>query len=426
MLTCLASQVLAGTKATQTYDELVASIRQTRQESKSRLQEAARLENIREAWEIGKLIDEHVLQHKERAEYAKHVMLKLAKDLGMSERELYSMLEFVRAYPNLPHATKLSWSEYRDLLSVNDEKIRKELEEKASRENWSRERLREEIRKIKSGAGPGNPVVPVTPLAAEPGKVGAYKIIRAKTGPFAGQLMLDLGFSNYVSLRVLFPKLTPQETAGNPGGRRGADENNAFEKFKEKDIVMVEDAALSFPHALGGNQESEKTMDPRVKNSGLPAGQAGMTQKDGIVEKPVDDAAIYGQQLNLLPQATEADLFTYKAYPFQIQDGDTFTAVIDLGFGFATVQTLRLRGIDAPELMSAEGEAAKKALEQLLMSFPHALIGDGTNHSNDIPPVLIRTVKSDKYDRYLADVFVDGKYVNQELVAAAHAVVVEE
>src|SRR3989338_555522 len=73
----------------------------------------------------------------------------------------------------------------------------------------------------------------------------------------------------------------------------------------------------------------------------------------------------------------------------------------------ATAQTLRLRGLDAPEMITRDGQESKKALEKMLRSSS---------------PITIRTAKSDKYDRCLADVFVDGIYVNQELVARDRAV----
>ena len=40
--------------------------------------------------------------------------------------------------------------------------------------------------------------------------------------------------------------------------------------------------------------------------------------------------------------------------------------------------------------------------------------------------VLIRTVKSDKYDRYLADVWVGETYLNQKLIDKGLAVRVSE
>jgi len=44
---------------------------------------------------------------------------------------------------------------------------------------------------------------------------------------------------------------------------------------------------------------------------------------------------------------------------------------------------------------------------------------------NDDSPVLIKTSKSDKYDRYLADVFVNKIYVNQKLVDEGYAMRVQ-
>ena len=62
-----------------------------------------------------------------------------------------------------------------------------------------------------------------------------------------------------------------------------------------------------------------------------------------------------------------------------------------MGFGFTTKQKLRLRGLDAPELNTREGIAAKKFVEKQL---------------KDVPSIIICSTKSDKYDRYLADVFL--------------------
>ena len=113
-------------------------------------------------------------------------------------------------------------------------------------------------------------------------------------------------------------------------------------------------------------------------------------------------------------------------------DGDTFTAAVQLGFGFATVQTLRLRALDAPEIESADGREAKEFL-----------LAHGVRPGARI---LVKTLKSDKYDRYLADVWtlrsdkvsssgarttgderwVDGNYINQQLIDQGLAVSVNE
>ena len=96
----------------------------------------------------------------------------------------------------------------------------------------------------------------------------------------------------------------------------------------------------------------------------------------------------------------------------KVIDGDTFKGTVDLGYNIATLQTLRLRGIDAPDVASSEGEEAKTYLKERLMESEEA--------------VLIRTHKSGKYDRYLVDLFVEGDYINQELIETGLAVRVKE
>src|SRR3989338_9351743 len=92
----------------QTYDELVRAIREVRTASQKRIDQAINQEKVREAWETGKLIDTHVLQHKKRADYDKQVIVRLARDLGTSERELRYKLEFARAYPIRPTSAALT------------------------------------------------------------------------------------------------------------------------------------------------------------------------------------------------------------------------------------------------------------------------------------------------------------------------------
>ncbi|MDD5217693.1 MAG: DUF1016 N-terminal domain-containing protein [Candidatus Omnitrophica bacterium] len=114
--------VCAGTVPVETYDQLLSAIRQTRADSQSRIESAAEQEKVREAWETGKLIDEHVLRHQERADYGGQVIQRLSQDLGTGKRELYYMLQFARMYQNVPIVTvpsQLSWAHYRELLAVN-------------------------------------------------------------------------------------------------------------------------------------------------------------------------------------------------------------------------------------------------------------------------------------------------------------------
>ena len=120
----------------------------------------------------------------------------------------------------------------------------------------------------------------------------------------------------------------------------------------------------------------------------------------------------------------EKDLYTYETRLENVFDADTPWTQIHLGFGIWTRQKLRLRGIDAPELNTRDGLEAKRYVEKVLKA---------------AKSIIISTTKSDKYDRYLADVFYkparDAKtpagssgevYLNQELIEKGYAVRVDE
>ncbi len=95
--------------------------------------------------------------------------------------------------------------------------------------------------------------------------------------------------------------------------------------------------------------------------------------------------------------------FTYKAYVEKVIDGDTLWVTIDLGFNMWTRQKLRFRGIDAPEIDTPEGKRTKRFVQRAFKGLEY---------------IIICSSKSDKYDRYLADVFYGNKeiFLNQELL----------
>ena len=98
--------------------------------------------------------------------------------------------------------------------------------------------------------------------------------------------------------------------------------------------------------------------------------------------------------------AQSVQVFTYYAYIERVVDGDTLLVQVDLGFGVWTRQYLRLRGIDCPEIDTAKGRQAKRFVESELSRVPY---------------VVISSSRSDKYDRYLADVFYETKKSEQFL-----------
>ena len=100
----------------------------------------------------------------------------------------------------------------------------------------------------------------------------------------------------------------------------------------------------------------------------------------------------------------ETDLYTYNAFVQRVVDGDTILVDISLGFGIRIREYLRLRGIDAPEMDTADGKKAREFIARELEKVDH---------------VILSSTRSDKYGRYLADVFYgikDEQYLNQRLL----------
>jgi endonuclease YncB( thermonuclease family) len=95
----------------------------------------------------------------------------------------------------------------------------------------------------------------------------------------------------------------------------------------------------------------------------------------------------------------------------RVIDGDTLLIAIDVAPEKFHTEKLRLRGLDCPELSTVEGKAAKRFSESLL------------------PPgmaFIVATTKPDRYERYLADVFVtrasgEAVFLNNVLLENGHA-----
>lgn len=103
-------------------------------------------------WQVGKLITDSVFDGTKRAEYGKQVMRGLAERLtaefgkGFDERELRKLCQFYRLFP-IRDALRpeLSWSHYRRLLSVDDEKGRMWYMDEAANSGWSTRQLDRQI-----------------------------------------------------------------------------------------------------------------------------------------------------------------------------------------------------------------------------------------------------------------------------------------
>lgn len=105
-------------------------------------------------------------------------------------------------------------------------------------------------------------------------------------------------------------------------------------------------------------------------------------------------------------------MYEYRAACVRVVDGDSIVLDVDLGFNaHLTKMAIRLIGINAPELRTPEGKAAKAFAANLC------------------PPGTLVTLEShkdraDKYGgRWLGEVVLaDLTVLNELLVAAGHAV----
>jgi endonuclease YncB( thermonuclease family) len=98
--------------------------------------------------------------------------------------------------------------------------------------------------------------------------------------------------------------------------------------------------------------------------------------------------------------------YRYAAICSRVIDGDTFIADVNLGFYVRAQIRVRVHGINAAEMNTAEGKRAKAwALETLL--------GE---------PLMIESFKDEQsFNRWVCDVWVDDKLYADAIVAAGYA-----
>jgi micrococcal nuclease len=92
-------------------------------------------------------------------------------------------------------------------------------------------------------------------------------------------------------------------------------------------------------------------------------------------------------------------LYHYRAEVLRVVDGDTFEAMVDRGDSIWSKKTIRILGIDAPEMKGpskAAGQQARNFLALHLASFGNRLI--------------IKTQKADSFGRSLADCWTSDGY----------------
>jgi predicted nuclease of restriction endonuclease-like (RecB) superfamily len=103
-------------------------------------------------WSIGKRILETEQEGKERAEYGSYLLKNLAKKLepeygsGFSVRQLEMCRQFYRTYPIANTVcSQLNWSQYKLLISIQDEQKREYYQLEAVNNAWTKRELERQI-----------------------------------------------------------------------------------------------------------------------------------------------------------------------------------------------------------------------------------------------------------------------------------------
>ena len=104
-------------------------------------------------------------------------------------------------------------------------------------------------------------------------------------------------------------------------------------------------------------------------------------------------------------------MYTYSAYVTGVYDGDTITVDIDLGFDIILKnQKIRLVGINAPEVRGItreDGIKSRNRLRELILK----------------KKITLETIKDkkEKYGRFLGKIYLNGVYINDQLISEGFA-----
>ncbi len=105
-------------------------------------------------WQVGKRINEHILQNK-RAEYGKQIVVTLARQLtekyghNFEVKNLRRMMQFAEQFSDIkivgPMARHLSWSHFLIILPLKSMEAKLYYAKTCAEQNWGKRELREQI-----------------------------------------------------------------------------------------------------------------------------------------------------------------------------------------------------------------------------------------------------------------------------------------
>ena len=137
--------------------DILQDMRKIIEASRKTAYQAVNVELLRRNWLLGQRIAEEELKGNGRAEYGLEIINRLSKELtreygkGFTKTNLYSFYQFFKTFPKIFHTVcgksdeLLTWSHYRTLLLVKDDKARTWYEKEAFAQNWAVRTLQRNI-----------------------------------------------------------------------------------------------------------------------------------------------------------------------------------------------------------------------------------------------------------------------------------------
>ncbi len=300
---------------TSDYQKLLRDIHREIESGFKKVEELLERHKVLSHWAIGRHINIYLNTHDLPRGGIGRFYQDLSRNLGINDRTLQQCEQFYRFFPKFKPEKYLKWSHYRFLLTVPEEKQRREWIARIKKERIPPDELR---LALMPPSVPSDGLPAINLKAPVRGKLFTYRILRADDiEDFENPWFVDLGFA------------ARKEAPASKGAL-----DNKYLYRSEK---------------INGDYRLKVAVDARPD-----------------------------------------ELFTFRGKLRRVIDADTLLVAIDQGFGYWNEQRLRLNGIDAPELGTLVGERAKKWIE---------------NELKDCPNFVVKTYKSDQWDRYLVDVF---------------------
>ncbi|HRG38311.1 MAG TPA: PDDEXK nuclease domain-containing protein [Bacteroidia bacterium] len=140
---------------TTSFNQLYEHIKQVIDLSRATAYRTVNALMVKTYWEVGRFIFEEEQKGKQRADYGSYLIRELSKRLtieygkGFDERNLIHMRQFYKVWP-IANAlrSQLSWTHYRLILKVEDEKARSFYLQEAIDCNWSTRTLERQINSL--------------------------------------------------------------------------------------------------------------------------------------------------------------------------------------------------------------------------------------------------------------------------------------